>query len=270
MTSPISNGLMRITCKHRAQGDKRRQPMSIYEVHLGSWRRKDGNEFLTYDDLADQLVSYVKDMGFTHIELLPVSEHPYDPAGAISPPGCLRPPRGLVIRQALPALWMQPMPQASALFSIGCQPISRPINMASAILTARHFMNMQTRARAFIRIGIRRSTISAAREVLSFLLNNALFWLKQYHVDGLRVDAVASMLYLDYSRKEGEWIPNKHGGTRKSRGHFIPAAHEPRNLWPASRHRDHRRRNHGISRRVQANVNERAGLRLQMEHGFHA
>ena len=198
--------------QHRAQGDKRRQPMSVYEVHLGSWRRKNGNEFLTYDDLADQLVSYVKEMGFTHIELLPVSEHPYDPSWGYQPTGLFAP----TARFGDPSGFARFVDAAHAA-GIGIILDWVPAHFPTDQHGLGNFDGTALYEHADPRQGFHPDWNTAIynfgrREVFSFLLNNALFWLKQYHVDGLRVDAVASMLYLDYSRKEGEWIPNKHGG----------------------------------------------------------
>jgi len=198
--------------KIRSQGDKRRQPMSIYEVHLGSWRRKNGNEFLTYDELGDQLVGYVKDLGFTHIELLPVSEHPFDPSWGYQPTGLFAPtarfgdPSGF-------ARFVNKAHEAGIGIILDWVPAHFPTDQHGL----GNFDGTALYEHADPRQGYHPDWNTAIynfgrREVMAFLLNNALFWLKQYHVDGLRVDAVASMLYLDYSRKEGEWIPNKFGG----------------------------------------------------------
>ncbi len=196
----------------RAQGDKRRLPMSTYEVHLGSWRRKIANEFLTYDELAEQLISYVKDLGFTHIELLPVSEHPYDPSWGYQPTGLFAP----TARFGDPEGFARFVDAAHAA-GIGIILDWVPAHFPTDQHGLSHFDGTALYEHEDPRQGFHPDWNTAIynfgrREVLSFLLNNALFWLKQYHIDGLRVDAVASMLYLDYSRKEGEWVPNKHGG----------------------------------------------------------
>ena len=196
----------------RAQGDKRRQPMTTYEVHLGSWRRGVGNEFLTYDELADQLVAYVKDMGFTHIELLPVSEHPFDPSWGYQPTGLFAP----TSRFGDPAGFARFVDKAHAA-GIGVILDWVPAHFPTDQHGLSNFDGTALYEHADPRQGYHPDWNTAIynfgrKEVLSFLLNNALFWLGQYHIDGLRVDAVASMLYLDYSRKDGEWIPNQFGG----------------------------------------------------------
>ena len=196
----------------RAQGDKRRQPMSTYEVHLGSWRRKGANEFLIYDELADQLVGYAKDMGFTHIELLPVSEHPFDPSWGYQPTGLFAPtsrfgdPAGF-------ARFVNKAHEAGIGVILDWVPAHFPTDQHGLA----NFDGTALYEHADPRQGYHPDWNTAIynfgrKEVLSFLLNNALFLLGQYHIDGLRVDAVASMLYLDYSRKEGEWVPNQFGG----------------------------------------------------------
>ena len=196
----------------RSQGDKRRQPMSTYEVHLGSWRRKGANEFLTYDELADQLIGYVKDLGFTHIELLPVSEHPFDPSWGYQPTGLFAP----TSRFGDPAGFARFVDRAHAA-GIGVILDWVPAHFPTDQHGLANFDGTALYEHADPRQGYHPDWNTAIfnfgrKEVLSFLLNNALFWLGQYHIDGLRVDAVASMLYLDYSRKEGEWIPNQFGG----------------------------------------------------------
>jgi 1,4-alpha-glucan branching enzyme len=198
--------------KSRSAPDKRRTPMSIYEVHLGSWKKHDGDRFLTYDELAEQLISYTKEMGFTHIELLPVSEHPYDPSWGYQPTGLFAP----TSRFGDPSGFASFVDKAHAA-NIGIILDWVPAHFPTDKHGLANFDGTALYEHADPRQGFHPDWNTAIynfgrKEVQSFLLNNALFWLERYHLDGLRVDAVASMLYLDYSRKEGEWIPNQFGG----------------------------------------------------------
>ncbi len=196
----------------RSKHDHRRVPISVYEAHLGSWRRKDGVDFLSYDELADTLIPYVVDMGYTHIELLPITEHPFDPSWGYQPTGLYAP----TARFGDPAGFARFVDRAHGQ-GIGIILDWVPAHFPTDEHGLARFDGTALYEHEDPRQGFHPDWNTAIynfgrREVLSFLLNNALFWLERYHLDGLRVDAVASMLYLDYSRKEGEWVPNVHGG----------------------------------------------------------
>jgi len=196
----------------RAGRDPRRNPMSVYEVHLGSWQRKQDNSFLTYDELAAELIPYAVDMGFTHLELLPVSEHPFDPSWGYQPTGLYAPTSRFGDPSGVARL-------VDAAHGAGLGVILDwvPAHFPTDAHGLARFDGTCLYEHEDPRQGYHPDWNTAIynfgrREVSGFLVNNALFWLERYHVDGLRVDAVASMLYLDYSRSEGEWIPNKYGG----------------------------------------------------------
>ena len=198
--------------EERRTRDLRRLPVSIYEVHLGSWRRREDGGFLSYDELADTLIPYVRDMGYTHVELLPVSEHPFDPSWGYQPTGLFAP----TARFGEPSGFARFVDRAHAQ-GIGVILDWVPAHFPTDEHGLARFDGTALYEHEDPRQGYHPDWNTAIynfgrREVSAFLLNNALFWLERYHVDGLRVDAVASMLYLDYSRKAGEWIPNAQGG----------------------------------------------------------
>ena len=196
----------------RAERDHRRSPMTIYEVHAGSWRRGDDNRFLTYDELAEQLIPYVQWMGFTHIEFLPLNEHPYDPSWGYQPTGLYAPtsrfgdPAGF-------ARFVNRAHEAGIGIIMDWVPGHFPTDPSGLARFDGTALYEHEDPRQGFHPDWNTAIYNFGRtEVTSFLINNALFWFEVYHVDGLRVDAVASMLYRDYSRREGEWIPNVHGG----------------------------------------------------------
>jgi 1,4-alpha-glucan branching enzyme len=198
--------------KARRERDPRRSPMSIYEVHLGSWRRRDDGWFLSYDEIADSLIPYVKDMGFTDIELLPVTEHPLDDSWGYQPIGLFAPTR----RFGDPAGFARFVDKAHAA-GLGVILDWAPAHFPTDEHGLANFDGTALYEHADPRRGFHPDWNTAIydfgkREVSNVLLSNALYWLEVFHVDGLRVDAVASMLYLDYSRREGEWAPNAEGG----------------------------------------------------------
>jgi 1,4-alpha-glucan branching enzyme len=196
----------------RANRDWRRNPMSIYEVHLGSWRRRADGGFLSYDQFIEQLVPYAADMGFTHIELLPVNEHPYDPSWGYQPTGLYAP----TSRFGDPAGFAR-LVNAAHEAGLGVILDWVPAHFPTDAHGLAHFDGTALYEHADPQQGFHPDWKTAIynfgrQEVVSFLVNNALYWLEKFHIDGLRVDAVASMLYLDYSREPGEWVPNKFGG----------------------------------------------------------
>jgi 1,4-alpha-glucan branching enzyme len=208
--------------KTRGPRNRLDAPMSIYEVHLGSWMRGDGNRMLTYRELASRLADYCRDLGFTHVELMPVAEHPYYPSWGYQVTGYFAPTSRWGDPQDLMHL-IDELHQRGVGVILDWVPGHFPVDKHGLA----QFDGTHLFEHADPRIGFHPdwSTLIfnfGRHEVRSFLLSSALFWLDKYHVDGLRVDGVASMLYLDYSRKAGEWIPNKYGGRENLEAiHFL-------------------------------------------------
>jgi 1,4-alpha-glucan branching enzyme len=198
----------------RAESQPLGQPMSIYEVHLGSWRRnpREGDRALTYLELAEELAAYVKDMGFTHIELLPVMAHPFMGSWGYQVTGYFAPASSYGSPDELRE-FVDRMHEHGIGVILDWVPAHFPRDdfaLARFDGTAL-YEHVDPRRGAHPDWGT--LVFNYGRhEVRNFLIANALFWLREYHVDGIRVDAVASMLYLDYSRQEGEWVPNEFGG----------------------------------------------------------
>ncbi len=198
----------------RARKNWFESPISIYEVHLGSWRRvpEDHDRWLTYRELGDQLIPYVKDLGYTHIELLPIMEHPYDGSWGYQTLGYY----AVTSRFGSPAEFMEFVDrchQAGIGVILDWTPAHFPRDAHGlAQFDGTHlYEHSDPRQGAHPDWGTLVYNYGR-NEVQNYLISNALFWLDKYHIDGLRVDAVASMLYLDYSRKPGEWVPNQFGG----------------------------------------------------------
>ena len=196
----------------RAEANARNAPISIYEVHLGSWRRKNGHEWLDYRELADTLVPYARDMGFTHIELLPVSEHPFDGSSGYQPIGLYAP----TSRFGTPGDF-RAFVEAAHAAGLGVILDWVPAHFPTDAHGLGRFDGTALYEYADPREGFHHDWQTlifnySRTEVRNYLVGNALYWLERYGVDGLRVDAVASMLYRDYSRKSGQWVPNMLGG----------------------------------------------------------
>ncbi|WP_353087142.1 1,4-alpha-glucan branching protein GlgB [Flavobacterium sp.] len=199
--------------KNRANHNGLDKPMSVYEVHLGSWKRNlEQNRSLSYIELAEDLVNYVKETGFTHVEFMPIMEYPFDPSWGYQLAGYFAPTSRFGKPQDFMFL-IDKLHQAG----IGVILDWVPSHFPSDAHGLGFFDGSHLYEHPDIRKGYHPDWKSlifnyGRNEVRSFLISNAIFWLQYYHADGLRVDAVASMLYLDYSRKDGEWEPNMYGG----------------------------------------------------------
>ena len=229
----------------RAKADLLSSPMAIYEVHLGSWMRvPETNGYLTYRDLAARLADYVVQQGYTHVELMPITEHPLDASWGYQVTGYFAP----TSRFGTPddfQYFVDHLHQRGIGIILDWVPAHFPKNDYGLV----NFDGTALYEYADDRIGEHKEWGTkvfnyARNEVRQFLLNSALFWLDKYHLDGLRVDAVASMLYRDYGRTE--WVPQRAWRPREPGGDRLPAPDERARLRRASGRRDHRR---GIHRR---------------------
>ncbi len=200
--------------KNRSEVNAHDKPLSIYEVHLGSWRQKveDDNRPLSYTELADELVKYVKEMNFTHVEMMPFTEFPYDGSWGYQVTGYYAPTARFGHPEELMFL-IDSFHEAGIGVIMDWVPSHFAVDAHGLI----NFDGTSLYEHEDPKLGYHPQWGSmifnyGRNEVKSFLISSAMFWLKYYHLDGIRVDAVASMLYLDYVREEGEWTPNKYGG----------------------------------------------------------
>ena len=254
----------------RASRDWLHSPMSIYEVHMGSWRRRrdEGNRWLTYRELADELISYVKGMGYTHIEMMPVMEHPLDKSWGYQTVGYF----AVTSRFGTPDDFMYFVDRCHQE-GIGVILDWTPAHFPRDAHGLAFFDGTHLYEHADPRKGAHPDWGTLVfnygrNEVQNFLISNALFWIDKYHLDGLRVDAVASMLYLDYSRKPGEWIPNRFGGRENLEAiGFLKHLNEVLHTQHPGASNDCRRI-HVVARGFASCLSRWARIRFEMEYGL--
>ena len=240
-------------------------PMSVYEVHLGSWRTD-----RSYTQLAEELVDYVVELGFTHVELLPVVEHPFGGSWGYQVTSYFAPTARFGDPDEL-RLLIDRLHQAGIGVILDWVPAHFPKDdWALARFDGTPLYEHADPARGEHPEWGTYIFDFGRREVRNFLVANALYWLEEFHIDGLRVDAVASMLYLDYSRERGPVDAEHPRRPREPRGRLVPAGGECHLLQAGARRRHDRRGVDGVARRHPADARRRARVRLQVEHGLDA
>ena len=198
--------------KSRKDHNELNKPYSVYEVHLGSWKRNSDGNFLTYLEFAEELVRYVKETGFTHVEFMPIMEYPYDPSWGYQLVGYFAPTSRFGKPQDFMVL-VDKLHQAGIGVILDWVPSHFPDDAHGlGFFDGSNLFEHPDRKKGYHPDWKSLVFNYGRNEVRSFLISNSIFWLQKYHVDGLRVDAVASMLYLDYSRNDGGWEPNIYGG----------------------------------------------------------
>ncbi|WP_026776769.1 1,4-alpha-glucan branching protein GlgB [Polaribacter sp. Hel_I_88] len=199
--------------KNRKKNNALDAPYAVYEVHLGSWKKQiDENRFLSYRELADDLVKYVKDMNFTHVEFMPIMEYPYDPSWGYQLTGYFAPTSRFGYPDDFKFL-VDKFHEAGIGVLLDWVPSHFPSDdHGLGFFDGSHLYEHPDRRKGYHQDWKSLIFNYGRNEIKAFLISNAIFWLDQYHADGLRVDAVASMLFLDYSREDGEWEPNMFGG----------------------------------------------------------
>ncbi len=257
--------------KKRKKHNAINAPFSVYEVHLGSWKKHvEEGRFLSYVELADELVSYVKEMNFTHVELMPVMEFPYDPSWGYQLTGYFAPTSRFGYPEEFKLL-VDKLHQNDIGIILDWVPSHFPEDAHGlGFFDGSNLYEHPDKKRGYHQDWKSLIFNYGRNEVKSFLISNAIFWMDQYHADGLRVDAVASMLFLDYSREDGEWEPNIYGGRENLEAvAFLKEMNEAvYSSFP--RRTNYSRRVNCISNGVKTNIFRRFRIWYEMDDGLDA